>query len=184
MQLTKILAKQQKAIVKKWFDVVVDSYPADTARMLKTQKDPFDNPVGSATVTGLRGLYDLLQTRQIFGEKEASQMHLFLDPIIRIRAVQAFTPAHATGFVFGLKKIIRDHVSDKDDLKALFRLDANIDTMALAAFDIYMRCRETLYEIKANETRQSTYRAFDRAGLLVGQDNADQDNADKEGLNG
>lgn len=178
MELKKNLAKRQKAIISEWFDRVVDTYPSDTARMIKTQKDPFENPVGSATLTGLRGLLDLLLNRKVFGEKEAPAINQFLDPIIRIRAVQAFTPAHATGFVFALKEIIRKHATDQNDAKALFNLDANIDKMALSAFDIYMRCRETLYEIKANETRNRTYRAFHRAGLLVGDDDDT-----KEGLN-
>jgi len=33
--------------------MVVDTYPADTSRFLKSQKDPFANPVGGATIQGL-----------------------------------------------------------------------------------------------------------------------------------
>jgi len=34
-------------------------------------------------------------------------------------------------------------------------LEARIDEMALLAFDVFMRCREQLYEIKVNEARRS-----------------------------
>ncbi|MEE8542029.1 MAG: hypothetical protein V3S66_10250, partial [Desulfobacterales bacterium] len=46
-------------------------------------------------------------------------------------------------------------------------LETNIDRVGLMAFDIYMRCREKIYEIKANETKNSTFNAFKRAGLLA-----------------
>jgi len=36
----------------------------------------------------------------------------------------------------------------------------------LLAFDIYMECREKVYEIKANESKDRTLRAFARAGLI------------------
>jgi len=34
-------------------------------------------------------------------------------------------------------------------------------------FDIYMMCREKIYELKANEVRNRTYRAFKRANLIT-----------------
>jgi len=57
MKLESVLVKKQTAIVKKWFDLVVDTYPADTSRFLKRQKDPFANPVGSTTLEGLNAIF-------------------------------------------------------------------------------------------------------------------------------
>lgn len=163
-QLKEVLEKKKAVIVKEWFGQVVDTYPADTSRFLKNQKDPFDNPVGSTTITGLDGLFD-----ELLGETaDHARMISLLDPIIRIRAVQDFTPSRAAGFIFFLKKIIRKHTDagEAKTLAALSRLDERIDELGLLGFDIYMKCRETLMEMKANEMKNRTFRAFERAGLV------------------
>jgi hypothetical protein len=51
-------------------------------------------------------------------------------------------------------------------LADLSQLDRKIDIIGLAAFDIYMRCREKIYQIKANEEKYRTFFAFERAGLI------------------
>jgi hypothetical protein len=52
----------------------------------------------------------------------------------------------------------------------LRHIDACIDEMALAAFDVYMQCREKIYEMKANEMKSRTYKALVRAGLIKESD--------------
>ena len=54
MKLDKLLSQNKTALVKRWFDEVVRTYPVDTATFLKQQKDPFANPVGRTTLKGLR----------------------------------------------------------------------------------------------------------------------------------
>ncbi|BBO68263.1 hypothetical protein DSCA_21930 [Desulfosarcina alkanivorans] len=164
MSLTQSLAAKKQEILKSWFQTTVDSYPADTARFLKGQKDPFANPVGKATYQSLDALLDALATG---AGRDA--MASALDPILRIRAVQTFTPSMATSFVFSLKQIIRKHLpgrgSDADlDMGGL---DRQIDEMAMAAFDIYVACREKIYELKATESRNQFFGSLKRAGLIV-----------------
>lgn len=165
MGLEGLLEKHKPTLVKKWFDSVVRTYPADTARFLKSQKDPFANPVGRTTFKGLEGMYD-----QLLGEMDTETIISFLDPIIRIRAVQDFTPSQAAGFVFNLKSIIREtlggQLREKEELKALMSLDNRIDRVGLLAFDIFMGCREKVYQLKANEIRNRVFSAFHRAGLV------------------
>jgi hypothetical protein len=166
MKLESVLAQKQSAIVKKWFDLVVDTYPPDTSRFLKSQKDPFANPVGSTTREGLAGLIAGLAKEP---DPVAAAGHL--DPIIRIRAVQNFTPGQATGFVFSLKQIIRgqmgDAAADSDMQAELAALDARVDQLCLIAFDIYVKCREKIFQIQANEQRNRFFKAFQRAGLVT-----------------
>jgi putative component of toxin-antitoxin plasmid stabilization module len=50
--------------------------------------------------------------------------------------------------------------------RQLLEIEARIDRLGLAAFDQYMACREKIYELKANEARDRTFRAFERAGLI------------------
>jgi hypothetical protein len=162
MEFRNLLEKRKAEIVRKWFDAVADTYPADTSRFLKSQKDPFANPVGSTTLHGLQSAFE-----ELLGEKKPERIREFLDPIIRIRAVQSFTASHATAFIFYLKHIVKE-LADKEACKPedIFAFWSELDEAALIAFDIYMMCREKVYEIKATEQRDRTFRAFHRAGLV------------------
>lgn len=166
MGLDGLLEKHKNAIINKWFDAVARTYPPDTAQFLKRQQDPFANPVGRTTFNGLEGLYD-----QLRGTMDEAAIVPFLDPIVRIRAIQSFTPSQAAGFVFTLKQIIRDavggHLREKKTLEEMAALDVRIDRLGLLAFDIYMRCREKMYQLKANEIRNRVFSAFHRAGLVA-----------------
>ena len=163
--LENLIERNKAAILKKWFDLAVQVYAPDTAKFLKTRKDHFANPVGSNTLKGLEGLLDQLLTGL-----DRTTINAYLDPIIRIRAAQAFTPSQAIGFIFSLKSLLRD-ILDKelqDDTigEALKQIDFDIDQMGLIAFDLYMECREKILQIGANETRNRIFSAFARAGLI------------------
>jgi hypothetical protein len=172
MKLDKLLSQHKSALIKRWFDEVVRTYPVDTAMFLKQQKDPFANPVGRTTLKGLEALFDVLATGM---DREA--VNSFLDPIIRIRAIQNFTPSQATSFILFLKQVIRETLGkefqDPQVMTAFIDFESRIDDLCLMAFDIYVKCRETLYQIQANEMRNSTFRAFQRAGLV--KDVSDED---------
>ena len=163
MSSAQTLAAKKQEILKSWFQVTVDSYPADTARFLKSQKDPFANPVGQTTHHSLEMLLDSL----INGSGREA-MAAALDPILRIRAVQTFSPSRATGFIFSLKKIVRQHLAGggDDSSKTISGLEQQIDEMALAAFDIYVACREKIFELKATESRNQFFGSLKRAGLI------------------
>jgi len=148
--LKKLLLEKKSSVLKKWFNSVVDTYPTDTRRFLKEQKDQFANPVGSTISRELESLLEELL--QGMDSKKVSQ---FLDNVIRIRAIQDFTPSEAIGFIFSLKKVIREELGDEIResglYKELLELESEIDKLGLLAFDIYMQCREKTYEIKVNE---------------------------------
>jgi hypothetical protein len=165
MDLVKHLAQKKSAIVQAWFEKVINTYPIDTAQFLKNQSDRFANPVGQNSLQSLREMFDLALGG--FDRKTAQPL---IDPIIRIRAIQDFTPIQAVRFIFDLKKIIREMASvdakDEQGQKMLQLLNDRIDELGLLAFDIYMQCREKIYDLKANEMRARTYSAFSRAGLI------------------
>ena len=164
MSSAHILAAKKQEILKRWFQVTVDSYPADTARFLKSQNDPFANPVGQTTHQSLEMLLDSLITGVAGREAVAAA----LDPILRIRAVQSFSPSRATEFVFSLKKIIHQYLAGHggDENLDIYRLDQQIDEMAMVAFDIYVACREKIFELKATESRNQFFSSLKRAGLI------------------
>lgn len=164
MSSAQSLAAKKQEILESWFQATVESYPAETARFLKNQKDPFANPVGKTTYQSLDALVDALTTgagRDVMAKA--------LDPILRIRAVQSFAPSRATSFVFSLKQILRQHLpgDGRDADVGMNDLDRQIDEMAMAAFDIYVACREKIFELKATESRNQFFGSLKRAGLIV-----------------
>ncbi len=167
MSLKDLLKKKETAIVGQWFDSVVNTYQLDTSRFLKSQKDAFANPVGNSLSQGLKAVFDEINDRMDY-----ETVNSFLDPIIRIRALQDFSASKAVSFVFFLKKIVREQTAkeiqqDKTLQADMLLFESKIDDLALIAFDIYMGCREKVYEIKANEVRNRTFVAFHRAGLVA-----------------
>lgn len=160
-----ILSKKKATIAKEWFHLAIQTYAPDTVEFLKNKSDPFANPVGNTTLKGIQGLLDQLITGM-----DRDTITSFLDPIIRIRAVQNFTPSQATSFILSLKKVLRENFAkelrDSQLAREFLEFESNIDQLCLVAFDIYMQCREKIYQIGANETRNRTFKAFQRAGLI------------------
>lgn len=148
MSIEILLASKKKAIVQKWIDQVLDSYGSPD--FFKKQKDRFANPIGSTISNGLQNLYAILVE-----EKELGEAAKPLEEIIKIRAVQEFSPSNAVFFVYILKNIVREELSKEKNreevLETLSVLDSRIDEIALMAFDFYMDCRERLHQIRVNE---------------------------------
>jgi hypothetical protein len=170
MNLKKQLVEKKAAILKKWFNAVAETYPDNTAGFLKKQKAQFTNPVGYTLAEGLDGLYESLLQGMI-----PDTVSTFLDGIVRIRAVQEFTPSEAVAFIFHLKKIVRQELGSEFTqqqriIEELAAFDSAIDDLALFSFDIYMKCREKIYELKANEARNMTFRLLQQAKLIADND--------------
>ncbi len=165
-RLKGLIEKKQNEIIKKWFEAAIQTYAPDTAQFYRSQKDQFANPVGNITAKGLSFLLD-----QVLGDFDPETVRTHLDPIVRIRAVQDFTPSRATAFILSLKKVLRDCLADElreaDTVMELLAFESRIDQLCLAAFDIYMACKEKLYQISANDMRSQALKAFKRAGLIA-----------------
>jgi len=166
MSLKLILLEKKDVILASWFDRILDTYPAETAKFLKNQKDRFANPVGQTIHEGIEGIF-----HELVRGGESEKASGFLDAIIRVRAIQEFTAAQAVAFIFFLKSIIRDGIKDTplsaELVEELASLESQIDSLVLIAFDIFMQCREKLYDIKANEMRNMTYRLLQQANLVT-----------------
>ena len=167
MRLANLLEQRKTAIVKKWFDAAIEAYPPDTSHFLKRQKDAFANPVGNFISRGVGPLFD-----ELLNEMNYETIRSFLFPIMRVRAVQPmFSASQAVAFIFSLKEIIRQNlkkeISKNQVVNDLLLFESKIDDLGLIAFDIFMECREKVYDIKANEERKRTFSAFERAGLIT-----------------
>jgi len=155
MSLQDLLLRSRSEIVEQWFHSLLASYPADTARFLDSESDPFRNPVGQTSRKALESLFT-----GIIGAQPVNELRAPLDEIIRIRAVQDFTATDAVGFMMQLKPLLRDRLrgtaATNGNANHLRELEARIDAATLLAFDIYVECREQFYAIKANATRRRT----------------------------
>lgn len=151
MGINEALAAKREAVLERWFQVALATYPADTARFLAGVGDPFANPVGNTLRVGLARLYDGLVEAA-----PAADLATAVDGIVRIRAVQELTPSAAVGFVYALRAILREELAESaPDPGELAVLVDGVDRLALAAFDVYMQCREKIFEIRLREIRES-----------------------------
>jgi hypothetical protein len=142
--------ERREAIVRRWLDLTLRAYPDQTARFLRDTADPFHNPVGAALRKGLPLLVDHLT-----GGAERRPAEAALDEIVHIRAVQDFTPGEAVGFIFLAKRAVGE-----DPLAAgpgFDEFSRRVDELAMLAFDLYMRCREKLWEIRADAAKRQMY---------------------------
>ncbi|WP_456430949.1 RsbRD N-terminal domain-containing protein [Thermosulfuriphilus sp.] len=162
MGIEEQLSRRKEVILKRWFEQIVGTYPAETASFLKRHKDDIENPVAYRIYEGIEGIFDQLLSSHVADVQELSH---FLDRIVRVRAIQDFTPSQALSFLLQLKSIIRRELRGEDPeevLEFLFR----IDELVLRAFDVYMACREKLYELKVDEWKRKAYLLLKRANMI------------------
>src|SRR5690606_22585591 len=93
-------------ILEKWFKLVLQEYPAETTRFWGNLQNIFTNPVGNSFYEGLQGVYE-----ELLQEKTTDNLSLYLDKIIRIKAVQDLSPSQALYFLLLLKGLVREEVS-------------------------------------------------------------------------
>lgn len=153
MNFNTFLSQNKGEIVERWILSAINSYPAETARFLKSKKDRFGNPVGYSINHELNILYD-----KLVDGKDVKDMSCSIDNLIRLRAVQDLKPSEALGFLFYLKKIIRDKVGSEKYCGSgmadkISTFESRVDEMALLALDIYMECREKVYKLRLDEIK-------------------------------
>jgi hypothetical protein len=160
MNLSEALKRNEEKILALWTERTLDTY--ESSSFFKKSQDRFANPVGMNIREGLAKLFRLLAegaAAQAFAEP--------LDQIIRIRAVQQFTPSQAVAPVLDLKWAVRQILSaDKDCRELLPELapfDRDADRAALQAFDLYMDCRERLHKTRIRELKSGSYILTDSA---------------------
>ncbi len=195
MKFYNLLSEKKSAVLNRWYDAALESYPPDTSSFLKGQKNPFLNPVGSTIFQGIENIFEELlcennppslphppltkggqeRGKGSMGGFSGERVSQFLDDIIRIKAVQDFTASQSVAFILLLKKVIREEM--KNEIagyrlhEELLEFESRIDAVTLMAFDVYMKCREKLYELKVNELRRLTFGRLQKADRIYKQEN-------------
>jgi hypothetical protein len=164
MKLTNLLTQNKSSLVDKWLQLIFASYPPEAAIFLKKEKDRFDNPMGIRLAEGTKAIFETL-----IQETATEKVLASLDEVIRIRALQDFSPAQALAFIFLLKNVIREELAkeirEQDLAGEVLELESRIDGLALLGFDVYTRRREKLCEIRINEMKNRVSGLMRRTGL-------------------
>lgn len=130
-------------IAERWLEKTVGAYPAGSRPFLAADGDPFRNPVGHTLHDNLTVL-----VRECLGGMDRRAMEPAVDALMRLRAVQDFSPGDALRFLFDLRAIALDA-----GIPLPVDFSARVDEIALLAFDKYMACREQIFDLRARELR-------------------------------
>ncbi len=159
MVLENLLLQNQKVILRRWLDLILETYPEDTSTLMRNEQNQFANPVGLTITREIEVLFKKLCEGNPLEECESS-----LDSILKIRSVQDFSPSKAVGFIFSLKgaigETLRNEMLRESIMDEWLKFQARIDDLVLHAFDTYMNCRDKICEIRVNQARAEKEMAF------------------------
>jgi hypothetical protein len=146
----KTLEENRDKLIDKWVKFALSTYPSKSEAFFTKQSDPFLNPVGNVLRNGLRDIFD-----ELLKDKASEDLPLHVDAIVRVRAVQDFSPSGAVRIFWKLKDIVEE-VIDIDSVPEEARWEVKeflrrVDDLCFLAFDIFMKCREKLWELKTKE---------------------------------
>jgi hypothetical protein len=159
LMIQDLLKKYKTAVLERWFDLILETYPANAAALMRKNRDQFTNPVGSTISREI----DILFKNLCAGSQD-EKCQSSLDSILKIRSVQDFSPSKAVAFIFLLKRAIGETLKNEmckgSVMDEWLEFQSRIDDLALQAFDIYMGCREKICEIRIDQARAEKEMAF------------------------
>jgi len=162
--LRESLIERRSALCGRWLDAVLGEYGEVTAARWRKERDRFANPIGHALSDGLPELLDVVAVGREPGERALSA----LEGIVRIRSIQDLAPSRAVGFVYLLRRAIRDELAAElvngNHAAELAEIDRQIEQLALVAFDTYVEIREQMYRLRQEELRRSVASILRRWG--------------------
>ncbi len=154
MKLDEAFRNHRETIVDRWVNYTLSTYEASS--FFRKEKDKFANPVGGNTREALSALFGLLAKNA-----DPQEFVAPLEQIMRIRSIQEFSASVAVGPIHAVKHITRE-VLEKDKerrhlIQELYDFEFAVDLAVLAAFDLYMQCRERLYQVRIQEIKTGRY---------------------------
>jgi len=153
--LTRLLSQKKKKIIKSWIQEALNTYPPKSSEFFSKQKDQFANPIGATISRELEAIFD-----ELLLEHSSDKLTESVDAIVRFRAVQDFSPSQAVAFFWGLKPIVRREagasVVEQGLINQMLEFEDRIDQLGMLAFEVYVKCREKIWELKAKEAQDRT----------------------------
>jgi hypothetical protein len=161
MTLGELLREREDSIALRWLEDALATYSSKASEFFMGQQDPFANPVGHSFRIGTKGLL-----RALLDGSDGERVREFLHEIVKIRAVQQFPASEAIGFLFLLKDAVRAELGTSiEELRLTSELatfEGRIDRMALVAFDMFVECREQVFQLRVNEAKRRVSWVVDR----------------------
>ena len=99
--LQQLFESKKASILHEWFNATVNQYPPKTAKFLQNETDQFANPMGRIYQNELNHILE-----GIINQKDVSSLSINLENIIKIKAVQEFSPSESLSFLFSLRNIL------------------------------------------------------------------------------
>lgn len=182
MNITKLCNERRDALLPRWTELFFAAHPLESPGFLRTQADPFANPVGRIVREALPVLYDAVAGNNA----DPDTVRRALADLVRLRAVQDMPPAQAVGPLFLLKTLLREAVlpealrqgsGNSGDsgtaahLNEYLAAESRVDSLGLMALDLYAGDREKVFNLRVEEIKRSQSQIVRWATLR--QDTAD-----------
>lgn len=169
MNTNNFLRDNHKAIAAQWVESILQTYAEEGSKFFSANANQFANPVGHAFRANVDSILSVLSRGEDVGECAKA-----LDGILRIRAVQGFSPSVALCFLPALKEIVyrefRKASPDTPTDDALHEWNVTVDRLTMLGFDLYMNCRELLWKQKANHLYNRTHKLLEKANVLESEE--------------
>ena len=177
-RLSERLGPRRDALLTTWRKRILAAYPEETQKFLTEKRDPFGNPVGAALEEGTAVILDYLLDGGDRDELAGKLQHL-----IRIRAVQQFTPAQAVGFVFQLKDVVRNELGASAAGEGLFdeqlAFESRIDDVTMVCMELYAAAREQLFQSQLKSVHRQSYKLVERMNRMMRVPGEPEDSAEE-----
>ena len=156
-----LIEKNKKWILEKWLNQRLSLFSNQKQSLIKTQMDPFQNPIRHEILGGLKMILENF-------EGESKKFNEAVEQICRVMAIQEFPPSKAIALFYELKEIVSHRAEKtKHNLTSIefLEFNSNIEKMTLKAFDCYCSHREKIYQLKVDESKNKAYMLIKKAGL-------------------
>ena len=164
----RLLKERKAAILEGWMERILASYPQDSTRFLSRKGDPFGNPVGSTYQDHTNAIVE-----ELCGEGAQAVIDAALLEIVKVRAVQQFSPSEALSFITALRGVARETLNEEELAEAgksgeLAGWDAEVERLLFKGIAQYAACRERMFEIRVKEIRAQTAKLVERMNSMGG----------------
>ena len=161
-----LLADHRAIIAQRWLDLAASTLPGDFASARHDAHDPFANPVAHL----LRNCIDALVHALDVGVW-AESIEPPLEAFLKFQALQSAPPSDSLRFLLAVKPLLREeypvHSGERDTLTS------RLDDIVLLAFDIYVRCREKVFEARTNQIRRLHHVVVERGLRSLAQNSVE-----------
>ena len=162
MTFIELLAANRKEIHDRWIARILAVYPQESVKFIGKEKDRFKNPIGSTLQDGTTAVLDALVTGS-----EAEDLRDAIEGMIRMRAVQVEKASDAVTFIPALTDVVRRTLGNAASAQDMSRFEARMEVLLLDSFDLYMQCREKVFEIRTAALRNRTFKLLEREGEVT-----------------